>query len=107
MGSTYDSVVTLYRKALDKQKYPLACIVMYSQYGTGANHYLWHARNQAEFLKAPTPEQILIVAYGKEEGIKLYRLWKECLFKVQDYDMEVRPDLTDLRADQPWFGITK
>jgi hypothetical protein len=107
MNATYDSILTLFRQALDKQKYPLACIVLYSQYGTGANHYLWHARNQAEYVKSPSPDQVLISAYGKEEGTRLYQQWQQCLFKVDDFDMEVRPDLTDLRKDQPWFVITK
>ncbi|HTK81677.1 MAG TPA: hypothetical protein VL633_05250, partial [Bacteroidota bacterium] len=69
MNAAYDSVVTLYRKALDKIKFPLACIVFFSQYGNGANYYLWHARNFAEYLKAPTPEQVLIRAYGSEQGV--------------------------------------
>lgn len=105
MNATYDSVLTRFRAALDKQNYPLACIVFYSQYGTGAKHYLWHARNHAEFLKAPTPEQILVGAYGNEEGEKLYQQWQECLFDTEDADAVVRLDLTDLRKDQTWFGI--
>ena len=107
MSATYDSIVTLFRLALDKQKYPLACIVLYSQYGNGANHYLWHARNQAEFVKAPAAEQVLMSAYGMEEGQRQYQQWQKCLLRSEDYDAEARPDLTDLRKDQPWFGIKK
>ena len=107
MNGTYDSVLVLFRQALDKQKYPLACIAFFSQYGTGANHFLWHARNQAEYVKAPSPEQVLVSAYGKEEGARLYQQWQQCLYKEEDYDADVRPELTDLRKGQPWFGITK
>lgn len=105
INAIYDSVLTRFRAALDKQKYPMACILFYSSYGTGGNHYLWHARNHAEYVKAQTAEQILVGAYGNEEGEKLYQQWQECLFKSEDNDAEVRPDLTDLRRDQTWFGI--
>jgi len=107
MNATYDSILTRFRAALDKQKYPFACIVFYSQYGTGANHYLWHARNHAEFLKESSPEQILVGAYGSDEGEKLYQEWQDCLFRAEDIDADVRPELTDLRKEQTWLDIKR
>ncbi|HTK81678.1 MAG TPA: hypothetical protein VL633_05255, partial [Bacteroidota bacterium] len=83
----------------------LACIVFFSQYGNGANYYLWHARNFAEYLKAPTPEQVLIRAYGSEQGVRLYQLWQSCLVNYEVMEMTTRPDMAGLKPNERWFGL--
>jgi hypothetical protein len=105
MNVVYDSVMTRFREALVKERYPLTCIAFFSSYGSGANHYLWHARRSIDLVNASTPEQILIIAYGEQEGKALARTWNDCLFKTEDTDAMINPDDTNLGRDLPWLGI--
>lgn len=106
MDALYDSVTTLFHAALLKEKFPLSCIVLYSVYGTGANHFVRHARTREELTHAQSSEQILIDAYGEQEGTALWKKWNECLYKTEDVDAVINTAITNLEPDMPWFGIT-
>ncbi len=87
MGEAADGCSVRFRdnafsRALLKEKFPLSCIVLYSVYGTGANHFVWHARTREELTHAQSSEQILIDAYGEQEGTALWKKWNECLYKT-------------------------
>ena len=105
MGDVYDSVHTLFLKALQKINAPVACLSMYSMYGNGTNIYLYHAHNNEEIQQVKDPVGVLQKAYGREEAFKIYQLWQTCLFSYDDLDATPRPDLTDLQPGVMWLGV--
>ncbi len=105
MDAVYDFVMTRFHDALVKEHYPLTCIAFFSSYGTGANHYVWHARRSIDLVNASTPEQILITAYGELEGKSLMRKWNDCLFKSEEMDAMINSDDNSSGKEMPWLGI--
>ena len=107
MDDRYDSVVTLFRQALEKESAKQACLVFYSSYGSGGQHFVWQARNKDELADAHHPATILIGAYGEAEGNRIMSLWKSSLLRSEDTEALARPEMNDLPAGTPWLGILR
>ncbi len=100
-SALYDSLVARLHDALVSIRYSQPCLVFFSSYGEGSNHFLWHAQSREQFVG--TPEELLAKAFGKEEAGRIMGEWRECLIRESDADAVPRPDIIGL--DVPWFGL--
>lgn len=98
MTEQYKQVIKQFRDALVKIKHPFGYEAHRVVFGEPSYVYVWAADSPEQFYQGNKIDQMMTQALGKEAADKLYKQWRECLWKYETADAQPRPDLSYLPA---------
>jgi hypothetical protein len=82
--------------ALALQKYPLTCRSFFTTYGTGQVVRIWLAPSREVYENAPRMQDAVARQLGKKKAITLFAELNKVLEIRQTFEIEKRPDLSNL-----------
>ncbi|MBI3950887.1 MAG: hypothetical protein HY314_10595 [Acidobacteria bacterium] len=96
MMEQYKSAIKQFRDALAKVKHPFGFDAHRVLFGEPSYVYVWFADSAEQFYQGNKIDQVMYQAVGKEAADRLYKQWRECLWKYQTADEYTRPDLSNV-----------